>query len=148
MDSSNCFKESIHLTGGFSKYSFQHYSQIWKVHSNSEQILFRKWISRFLQKSVIKHVKHLKRGYASSVFLIEKRDKTTRRLILNLNEFNENVVYHHFKMDRLSTVLNMVRQRSVTWQASILQMHTLQYHAWTENACYFNLRKIHINTHA
>ena len=81
-----------------------------RLSSDSEKMLFRKEICELLQKGVIKQVKNFKKGYVSSIFLREKKDKATHRLILNLKKFNENVVYQHFKMDNLSTVLNMVRQ--------------------------------------
>ena len=55
-------------------------------------------------------MRNLGKGYVSSIFLREKKDKATHRLILNLKKFNENVVYQHLKMDNLSAVLNMVRQ--------------------------------------
>ena len=88
-------------------------------------MLFKREISRLLQKGAIKQVKISEKGYVSSFFEREKKDKTTHRLILNVKKINENVVYRHFKMDNLSTVLNMVRQ-AVTGQASILQVHTIQ----------------------
>ena len=81
-----------------------------RLYSDSEKMLFRKEICRHLQKGVIKQVKKLEEGYVSSIFLREKKDKATHRLMLNLKKVNENVVYRHFKMDNLSTVLNMVRQ--------------------------------------
>ena len=81
-----------------------------KLYSDSEKMLFRKKICKLLQKGPIKQVENLEKGYVSSIFLIEKKDQTTHRLILNLKKFNESVVYLHFKMDNLSTVLNMVRQ--------------------------------------
>ena len=55
-------------------------------------------------------MKNLEKVYLSSIFLRENEDKVTHKLILNLLKFNENVVYWHFKMDNLSTLLNMVRQ--------------------------------------
>ena len=81
-----------------------------RLYSDSEKMLFRKEICRLLQKGVTKQVNNLDKGYVSSIFLREKKDKATHRLILNLKKFNKNVVYWHFKMDNLSTVLNMVRQ--------------------------------------
>ena len=74
-----------------------------------EKVLFRKEICRLLQKGLIKQVKILEKVYVCSIFPREKKDKTTHRLIVDLKKFNENVVYRHFKMDDLSTVLNMVR---------------------------------------
>ena len=47
-------------------------------------------------------------GKPLPIFLREKKNKG-HRLIPNLKEFNKNVVYHHFKMDNLSTAINMVR---------------------------------------
>ena len=57
----------------------------------------------------MKQVRILEKVYVCSIFPREKKDKTTHRLIVDLKKFNENVVYRHFKMDDLSTVLNMVR---------------------------------------
>ena len=81
-----------------------------RLYADSERTLFRKEICRLLQKSVIKQVKNLEKGYVPSTFLREKKDKATHRLILHLKKINENAVYQHFKMNSLSTVLNMVRQ--------------------------------------
>ena len=75
-----------------------------------EKMLFRKEICRLLQKGLMKQVTILEKVYVCSIFLREKKDKTTHRLIVDLKKFNENVVYRHFKIDNLSTVLNMVRK--------------------------------------
>ena len=63
-----------------------------------------------LQKNVIKQVENSEKGYVVFIFLREKKDKATHRLILNLKKFNENVVYPYFKMGSLRTVLNIVTQ--------------------------------------
>ena len=81
-----------------------------RLYSDSEKMLFRKEICRLLQKGIIKQVKILEKGYVSSTFLREKKEKATYELILNLKKFNEIVVYRHFTMENLSTVLNMVIQ--------------------------------------
>ena len=81
-----------------------------RLYSDFQKMLSGKEICKLLQKGVIKHVKNLEKGYVSSIFLKGKKKKATHRLILNLKKFNENVVYWHFKMDNLSTFLNMVRQ--------------------------------------
>ena len=48
-----------------------------RLYSDSEKMLFRKEICRLLQKGVIKQVKNLEKGYVSSIFLREKKDKAT-----------------------------------------------------------------------
>ena len=120
-----------------------------KLCSDPEKMLFMKEISRLLQKSAIKQVKISEKSYVSSIFLREKKSKTTHRLILNLEKFNENVVYQHFKINSLSTVLNMVKKDC--YNASVdFQMYTIQYlyYVWTKNTCSLNLREIYANTHA
>lgn len=59
---------------------------------DSDKMLFRKEISRLLQKEAIKQEENLEKGYASSIFLREKEDKTTHQLILNLKKINESVL--------------------------------------------------------
>ena len=120
-----------------------------RLYSDSEKMLFRKEICRLLQKGVIKQVKNLEKGYVSSIFLREKKDKATHRLILNLKKYNENVVYRHFKMDNLSTVFNMVRQDCYMASIDLADAYyTVPVLTWTKNSCYFNLREMYINTHA
>ena len=53
-----------------------------RLYSDSEKMLFGKEICRLLQKVVIKELKSLEKGYLSSIFLREKKDKATHRLIL------------------------------------------------------------------
>ena len=62
-----------------------------------------------MSRGVIKPVSDTENGFVSSIFLREKKENK-HRLILNLKEFNKNVVYQHFKMDNLKTALNMMRQ--------------------------------------
>ena len=79
-----------------------------RLYSDFQKMLSRKEICKLLQKCVIKQVKNLEKDYVSSIFLKEKKEKATHRLILNLKKFNENVVYRHFKMDNLSTFLTLI----------------------------------------
>ena len=79
-----------------------------KVWSKTEKINFRKEINRLTSRGVIKPISDSENGFVSSIFLREKKENK-HRLILNLKEFNENVVYRHFKMDNLKTALNMMR---------------------------------------
>ena len=43
-------------------------------------------------------------------FFLERKRGNKHSLILNLKEFNKNVIYGHFKMDNLKAALNMMRQ--------------------------------------
>ena len=43
-------------------------------------------------------------------FFLERKKGNKHHLILNLKEFNKNVIYGHFKMDNLKAALNMMRQ--------------------------------------
>ena len=80
-----------------------------KVWPNPEKTNFGKEINRLMSRGVIKPISDSENGFVSSIFLREKKENK-HRLILNLKEFNKNVVYRHFKMDNLKTALNMVRQ--------------------------------------
>ena len=51
-----------------------------------------------LKKAVIEKVTASEQQFFSNIFNRDKTDETLR-IILDLNEFNENVVYRHFKMD-------------------------------------------------
>ena len=82
------------------------YENVW---SKTEKINFRKEINRLMSRGVIKPFSDSENGFVSSIFLGEKKENK-HRLILNLKEFNKNVVYWHFKMDNLKTSLNMMRQ--------------------------------------
>ena len=82
------------------------YENVW---SKTGKINFRKEINRPMSRGVIKPISDSENGFVSSIFLREKKENK-HRLILNLKEFNKNVVYQHFKMDNLKTALNMMRQ--------------------------------------
>ena len=74
-----------------------------KVWSKTEKINFRKEINRLTSRGVIKPISDSENGFASSIFLREKKENK-HRLILNLKELNKNIVYRHFKIDNLKTV--------------------------------------------
>ena len=65
-------------------------------------------ISKLLSKGVITKAASAEPGQiVSSIFLHPKKDGPYR-LILNLKQFNNNVVYHHFKMDSIQTIVLLV----------------------------------------
>ena len=80
-----------------------------KVWSKTEKINFRREINGLISRGVIKTISDSENGFVSSIFLREKKENI-HHLILNLKEFNKNVVYRHFKMDNLKTALNVMRQ--------------------------------------
>ena len=65
-------------------------------------------IGKLLAKGVIVPTTHEEREYISPTFMRPRKDDTSR-LILNLKRLNEHVLYRHFKMESLTTVLNMVK---------------------------------------
>ena len=64
-------------------------------------------ISKLLNKGVIAKVPDKPGQIVSNIFLRPKKDGSYR-LILNLKQFNTNVVHHHFKMDSIQTIIKLV----------------------------------------
>ena len=60
-----------------------------------------------MSKGILALSHHEKGEFISPIFLTPKSDGTFR-LILNLKKLNKHMPYHHFKMDTISTVLNLV----------------------------------------
>ena len=46
--------------------------------------------------------------FISPIFLRERKDGS-HRMILNLKALNKSIVYHHFKMDTLGSVIKLMR---------------------------------------
>jgi len=67
-------------------------------------------IDKLLEKQVIRSSTHEEGEFISGVFLREKKDINNFRFILNLKKLNELVTYHHFKMDSLASIKNMIHQ--------------------------------------
>ena len=90
------------------------YEEIW---SKTEKINFTKEINTLLSRGVIKPISDSENGFLSSIFLRGKKENK-HRLILNLKEFNKNVVYRHFKMDNIKTAFNIM-SKIVLWSPLI-----------------------------
>ena len=58
-------------------------------------------------KGVIAPCKHEEGEVMSLIFTREKKDGL-QRLIVNLQKLNQDVTYHHFKMDTLATALTLI----------------------------------------
>ena len=84
----------------------QHNVRVQKFNSTEQNIIDAE-ILRLCEKGVLEETTHCKGEFISPIFTRRKKDGTYR-LILNLKEFNENVEYHHFKMESIQSVINMV----------------------------------------
>ena len=58
---------------------------------------------------VIKEVEHTPGEYISPIFIVPKKNGEYR-MILNLKQLNENIVYHHFKMETFESALKLVKK--------------------------------------
>ena len=87
-----------------------------KILDLNEQHVIDTEIDKVLAKGAITPSSHEEGEYLSPIFTRAKKDGSFR-LILNLKCLNTHVQYHHFKMDSLNTVLEMVK--SSCFMASI-----------------------------
>lgn len=89
--------------------------------SDEEKLIIHLEIDKLLRKGVLIeiHPGKLEPQYLSNIFTRSKKDGSCR-LILNLKEINESVVYHHFKMDTLKTAINLMTKNcfmaSIDWK--------------------------------
>ena len=58
---------------------------------------------------VIKGVDHTPGEYLSPIFIVPEKNGEYR-MIINLKELNENIVYHHFKMESFESALKVVKK--------------------------------------
>ena len=84
----------------------QHTVRIQRFNSTEENIINTE-ILRLCEKGVLEETTHCDGEFISPIFTRRKKDGTYR-LILNLKEFNENVEYHHFKMESIQSVIKLV----------------------------------------
>lgn len=73
-------------------------------------------IDKLMRKGVIEPCMEESNDFISKIFLRPKKDGS-HRLILNLKSLNQNVTYHHFKMDTLHSILKLVKKDC--WMASV-----------------------------
>lgn len=76
--------------------------------SPEESLLIDTEIARLLKAGVLIKCAREKGDFLSPIFLRSKRDGG-HRIILNLKKLNTHLVYHHFKMDTLRSVISMMR---------------------------------------
>ena len=69
--------------------------------------LIKDEIDKLLTKGVIKETCHEEKEFVSPIFISHKSNGGIR-LILNLKQLNKNIEYHHFKMESINTILNLI----------------------------------------
>jgi len=106
-------------------------------------------VDKLLNNGVIEENIRCTGDFLSSIFPRPKKDGS-RRMILNLSEFNEYVVYQHFKMESLQHVLNIIVR--FVWMASVelkdafysIPVHKKHRKHLEENMIYFLFSNIKI----
>ena len=76
--------------------------------NQSELSIIDREIEKRLSKGVIERCSHSDGEYISPIFLRLKKNKVDYRMILNLKDLNNFVVYKHFKMESLNSVLDLM----------------------------------------
>jgi len=71
--------------------------------------LVEKEIKEMLEKGAIRTVKQTKGQFASSLFLVPKKDKG-QRPVINLKKLNLSIPYEHFKMEGLFTLKELLQE--------------------------------------
>ncbi|PFX23464.1 hypothetical protein AWC38_SpisGene11989 [Stylophora pistillata] len=78
--------------------------------NDTESAIIDSEIVKLLNKGVIVESPHSQGEFVSSIFLRLKKNGVDYRMILNLKELNQFIVYRHFKMDSLKTVTDLMTQ--------------------------------------
>ena len=76
--------------------------------NQSELSIIDREIEKLLSKGVIERCSHSDGEFISPIFLRLKKNKVDYRMILNLKDLNNFVVYKHFKMESLNSVLDLM----------------------------------------
>ena len=88
----------------------QTFSSVRNINANENDTkIIEAEIENLMDKKVIKKVEPVEGQYISPIFVRPKKNGEYR-MILNLKKLNENVEYHHFKMDTLESALNLIKQ--------------------------------------
>ena len=82
-------------------------------------------IEKLLSKGVIEKCSHLEGKFISPIFCRLKKNKIDYRMILNLKDLNKFVVYKHFKMESLNSVLELITPGCFMASIDIIQYQLL-----------------------
>ena len=77
--------------------------------STEESDIISDEMKKLKSKGMIEPAEHELGEIISRIFLCPKKDGS-HRLILNLEELNKSMVYHHFNMDTLNTIINLMQK--------------------------------------
>lgn len=77
--------------------------------TESESVLVQNEVDVLLAKGAIKKVQNPFDEFISNIFLVPKKDGTSRPII-NLKNLNEFVEYHHFKQENLQFALELIEK--------------------------------------
>lgn len=77
-------------------------------YNTDENLAISLEIKKLLTKKVIEPCKK-EGGFISNIFTRPKKDGT-KRMILNLKKFNENIEYKHFKMESLNSAIELIKK--------------------------------------
>lgn len=78
-----------------------------RVFSGKDSLIIDSQIKKLLQQDVIKLVEFTEGQFLSPIFLRMKKNGEYR-LILNLKELNQHIVYRHFKMDTFENAITLI----------------------------------------
>ena len=76
--------------------------------SDEQASIVNEEVSKLLQKGAIKLVEKSDDQFISTIFIVPKKDGTSRPVI-NLRYLNEFVEYHHFEQENLSFALDLIQ---------------------------------------
>lgn len=93
----------------FSDTPFQPYVPAETKFSATEVAIVRSELTKLLDKKVIVQCTHDHGEFISPIFLREKKDRSSWRVILNLKGLNKFVEDQHFKMETLETVFKLMK---------------------------------------
>ena len=77
--------------------------------SQNEDKIIQNEIKKLLEMKVIKEIEYTPGEYISPIFIVPKKNGEYR-MILNLKQLNEYIVYHHFKMETFESALKLVKK--------------------------------------
>ena len=97
------------LTREFLTYPHHTYQPKEIPFSSRECLAIKIELQRFLDKSITVPSEHETCEFISTIFVRQKADGSFR-LIFNLRRLNEHIVYHHFKMESLKSVIQLMEK--------------------------------------
>ncbi len=101
------------------------------VFDHEKSLKINNEITKLLEKEVIQKTNRADVMFVSNIFTRDKPDGSIR-IILDLSELNESVVYKHFKMDNLDTAVNLMTKNcfmaSIDWKDAYYSIPIAQEH--------------------